>query len=225
MYILYGGDFTRAGLVKWVLDEGGLDYAYRKVDIINGEHKQAPFLAINPAGLVPVLITPSGETLTETAALMLHLADQHGLTDLAPAPGDPLRGRFLSVFFFIASDIKAEMKRFHFPHRYSPRPEDNGKVQDMSKTLVLSRLGPINDRLAKDGPYLLGSRFSIADTFLCFCVTYLDRHAVRAQLPAIGKLLELVKARPMAARLIGETEQAADDYSAMMKAQPEGVIR
>ena len=72
MYILYGGDFTRAGLVQWVLDEGKLDYEYRKVDIIKGEHKEPAFRAINPAGLVPVLITPGGETLTETAALMLH---------------------------------------------------------------------------------------------------------------------------------------------------------
>ena len=50
MYILYGGDFTRAPLVQWVLEEGKIDYELRKIDILNGEHRSAEFLAINPAG-------------------------------------------------------------------------------------------------------------------------------------------------------------------------------
>src|SRR5215213_7186278 len=100
MYILYGGDFTRAALVQWVLEEGDLDYELRKIDIIKGEHRAAEFLAINPAGLIPVLITPDGDVLYEAAALMLYLADRHQLTELAPAMTDPHRGLFLSTIFF-----------------------------------------------------------------------------------------------------------------------------
>ena len=99
MYILYGGDFTRAVLVQWVLEEGNLDYELRKIDLAKGEHRAAEFLAINPAGLVPVLITPEGEAVYEAAALMLYLADRHQLTELAPAVTDPLRGLFLSAVF------------------------------------------------------------------------------------------------------------------------------
>ena len=60
MYILYGGDFTRSVLVQWVLEEGGLEYEFRSIDILKGEHRAPDFLAINPAGLVPVLITTLG---------------------------------------------------------------------------------------------------------------------------------------------------------------------
>src|SRR5690349_11792053 len=91
MYILYGGDFTRAPLVQWVLEEGGLAYELRKVNILKGEHRAPEFLAINPAGLVPVLITPEGEVLHEVAALMVYLADRHQLAGLAPAMTDPRR--------------------------------------------------------------------------------------------------------------------------------------
>lgn len=77
MYVLYGGDFTRATLVQWVLEEGKIEYELRKIDILKGEHRSAEFLAINPAGLVPVLITPDGDALHEAAALMLYLADRH----------------------------------------------------------------------------------------------------------------------------------------------------
>ncbi len=37
MYILYGGDFTRSVLVQWVLEEGGIEYEFRKIDILKGE--------------------------------------------------------------------------------------------------------------------------------------------------------------------------------------------
>lgn len=225
MYILYGGDFTRSWLVQWVLEEGGLPFQFRNIDIVKGEHRKAEFLAINPAGLVPVLITPEGEALSEAAALMVYLADRHGLSELAPPPGDPLRGLFLQTIFHLVSDIQSEMKRFHFPHRFSPRTEDNFKIQDMAKALVLSRLAVISERLVRNGPYTLGPRFSLADAYLCFWVAYLDRDEVFRRLPLIAKLYGLARARPKLRPHLEETEKSADTYAAQMKQNPEGVIR
>ena len=224
MYVLYGGDFTRAPLVQWVLDEGGIPYDFRKIDIVKGEHRTPEFLAVDPAGLVPVLITPEGEVLYEVAALMVYLAERHQLTDLAPATTDPRRGLFLSSVFWIASDIQAEMKRFHFPHRFSLKTEDARAIQEMSKALVLSRLDVMNTRLSRNGPYVLGSRFSLADFYLSFWVAYLDREAVRKQLPDVARLYQLVRSRPSAARYIEETEKASDAYADMMRKNPGGVI-
>jgi len=224
MYILYGGDYTRAALVQWLLDEGKLDYELKKVDIIKNEHRTAEFLAINPAGLVPVLVTPEGDTLHEVAALLVYLADRHQLTNLAPAPDDPLRGRFLSAVFHIASDIQAEMKRFHFPHRFSLRTEDNGRIQEMAKDLVLSRLEVVDARLAKGGPYTLGDRFSLADFYLSFWIALLDRDTVRQRLRSVARLYDLVRNRPGASRYLVETEKMADDYAELMRRNPCGVI-
>jgi glutathione S-transferase len=224
MYILYGGDFTRATLVQWVLEEGKIEYELRKIDIQNGEHRSAEFLAINPAGLVPVLITPDGEALYEAAALMLYLADRHQLTELAPPLTDPDRGLFLSTVFHIAADIQSEMKRFHFPHRFSLRREDNAGIQDLARSLVLSRLNVINTRLAKRGPYVLGTRFSLADFYLSFWVAYLDREAVCRQCPLIATLYGLVRSRPSAVLYLEATERTADAYAEMMRTHPEGVI-
>lgn len=183
MYVLYGGDFTRSVLVQWVLDEGGLAYEFKNVDILKGEHRASDFLAVNPAGLVPVLITPEGQALYETAALMVYLADRHGLTDLAPPVADPSRGLFLSTIFYLASDIQSEMKRFHYPHRFSPRTEDNPVVQGMARRLVLARLAVMDERLARSGPYVLGERFSLADAYLTYWVAWLGREAVCGSLP------------------------------------------
>jgi glutathione S-transferase len=224
MYILYGGDFTRAPLVQWVLEEGKIDHELRKIDILNGEHRSAEFLAINPAGLVPVLITPEGEALYEVASLMLYLAERHQLTELAPAVTDPDWGLFLSTVFHIAADIQSEIKRFHYPHRFSLRRDDDAGVQDLAKSAVLSRLKIMNTRLAARGPYVLGPRFSLADFYLSFWIAYLDRQTVCQQLPSIARLYELVRSRPSATAYIEETERAADAYAAMMKKHPGGVI-
>ncbi|OWV79511.1 glutathione S-transferase [Rhizobium sp. R634] len=224
MYILFGGDFTRATLVQWVLEEGKIEYELRKIDILNGEHRSAEFLAINPAGLVPVLITPDGDALYEVAALMLYLADRHQLTELAPSSNDPDRGHFLSAIFHIAGDIQSETKRFHFPHRFSLRSEDNAGIQDLAKSLVLSRLSVMNTRLARKGPYVLGARFSLADFYLSFWVAYLDRKSVCMQFPSIAKLYDLVRTRATATPYLEETERMAEAYAEMMKQNPSGVI-
>lgn len=207
MYILYGGDFTRAALVQWVLDEGKLEYELRKVDILKGEHRAAEFLAINPAGFVPILITPDGDALYEVAALMVYLADRHGLTDLAPAATDPRRGVFLSTVFNIAGDIQSEMKRFYYPHRFSLRREDDAGIKDLAKALLFTHLDVMNTRLAKCGPYVLGDRFSLADFYLSYWMAFLDLDVLCKRFPSIATLYDLVKSRPSATPYIEEEER------------------
>ncbi|MFT3780257.1 MAG: glutathione S-transferase family protein [Ottowia sp.] len=56
---------------------------------------------------VPTLVLPGGEVLTETGAILLHLADAHPRARLSPAPGDAARGQFLRWMFFVSSAIYA----------------------------------------------------------------------------------------------------------------------
>jgi glutathione S-transferase len=224
MYILYGGNFTRTPLVQWVLEEGGIDYELRMIDIINGEHRSAAFLSLNPLGLVPVLITPEGKTLTEVAALLLYLAERHDLSELVPGLTSPDRGHFLSAYFHIATEIQAETKRVHFPHRYSLRRPDDHGIQDQAISLIFARLRVLDAKLAKRGPYLLGERFSLADFYLCFWIAFLNRKEVCLQFPAIATLYDLVRSRPRAAAYLDDTERQAEAYGELMKMKPGGVI-
>lgn len=224
MYILYGGNFTRTPLVRWLLEEGGIDYELRMVDIINGEHRSAAFLSVNPFGLVPVLITPEGKTLTEVAALLLYLAERHGLSEVMPGVTNPDRGHFLSAYFHIATEIQAETKRFHFPHRYSLRRADDHGIQDQSRLLIFARLRVLDAKLAKCGPYLLGDRFSLADFYLCFWIAFINRKEVCLQFSAIATLYDLVRSRPRAAAHLDDTETQADAYDELMNKTPGGVI-
>jgi glutathione S-transferase len=116
------------------------------------------------------------------------------------------------------------MKRFHYPHRYALRPEDNAGVRELARSLVLTRLDIVNRRLSEGGPHLVGSRFSLADFYLCFWVAYLDRSTVCSRFPAIGRLYDRVRSRPRAGTHLEATEKAADAYADMLQRHPEGVI-
>lgn len=224
MYVLYGGDYTRSAMVRWMLEEAGTDFDFRRIDILKGEHRAPGFLAMNPAGVVPVLVTPEGQVLTETVALMLYLADRHGMAALAPPADDPARGPFLSALMHVACDIQPEMKRFHYPHRYVVRAEDVGRVQDMAREMVTERLGVVEARLAAAGPYLLGSRFTMADALACYWVAWLGHEEAASRHPRLGRMYGLVRERPGIGAVLAETEAMAVRYTAMMQASPGGVI-
>jgi len=82
---LYGGVRSRASMPRWYLEEKGLAYDWIQLDLEAGEHRQAPFTAVNPFAKVPALVdgtvlSATGESLHlfESGAILLHLADHHG---------------------------------------------------------------------------------------------------------------------------------------------------
>ena len=69
-----------------LLHEIGAPFELQLVDRAQGAHKSPAYLALNPNGLIPVLV--DGDlVLYETAAIALHLCDTHPAAELAPALG------------------------------------------------------------------------------------------------------------------------------------------
>ena len=206
MYVLYGGGVSRSVGPQMVLEEAGLAYELREVDIAAGEHRTAEFLAINPAGYVPALITPEGETLHEAAAIMLYLADRHGLDDLAPRVDDPLRGRFLSRLFFHTNDIQPAMKRSFYPERYALEPDHIPQVREAAREMARERWSVLDGYLAACGPYHLGERFSLLDLHMALWVNagVAAPRDMAEEFPAVGACFARVMARPKAAALLDD---------------------
>ena len=119
MYTLYGGKFTRAIINEMVMAEGDIEFEVITVDTGAKEQVSPEFLKLNPAGWVPVLVTPEGDNLYETPAISLYLAERHGLTHLVPTIEDSDRGLFLSAYFYITDELEPALKRYFFPHRYA----------------------------------------------------------------------------------------------------------
>jgi len=198
MYILYGGGVSRAAGPQMVLEEAGLAYELRSVDIDAGEHRSAAFLALNPAGYVPALVTPGGEILHEAAAIMLYLADHHRLDALAPPADDPLRGRFLSALFYLCDDIQPPTKRFFYPERYSEDAADAPRIRARARAMARERWQVLDRTLAAGGPFHLGERFSLADIYMAVWAAYgLDSpRDILDDFAAVRACFEQVAARP-----------------------------
>ena len=214
MYILYGGGLTRTVGPQMVLHEGDLAYELREIDIMCDEHRRPEFLAINPAGYVPALITPEGQVLHEAAAIMLYLADRHGLDDLAPATDAPERGLFYSKLFFLTNDVQPAMKRYYFPHRHSTDDADTPRIKARALDTATERWAVVDDHLAAHGPYHLGARFSLVDLYMAMWAAFgfEPPETLLPQFPAVWRCYDLVAARPKIAALLKETEAIVEDF-------------
>jgi len=218
MYKLYGGKFTRAIIVQMVMAEGDIDYEHIEIDIIKDEHRKADFLALNPAGYVPVLITPDGKTITETPAINLYLCEKHSLSELAPGIEEDDRGFFLSSLFFLSDDLEPALKQVFYPHLYVLREEDIAAMKQKSLNLAMNRLGMIEKRLQANGPYHLGERFSLVDIILSFWLEYLNCGGQLDDYPALSNCLKLVAKRPVLRPYFEQLTAWQEEYARLQAA-------
>ena len=121
--------FATPNSVKVViaLEELGLAYDLKPVNVRAGEQKAQAFLALNANGKVPVLVD-DGFVLTESAAILVHLAEKYG--SLMPADG-PDRARVFEQLFFHAS-------AFYLAARFLSAVTGRGEIRrgDLWKTDV-----------------------------------------------------------------------------------------
>lgn len=198
-YILYGGGVARDIVVRMVLQEGDIPHEVRFVDGVTGQHRTDEFLKMNPAGYIPALITPAGDVLFEAAAIMLHIAEAHELTELVPMPGDPDRGRFLSWLFYHTSEIQPAFKRWFYPHRFSTLgAAGRDKIMDRAHEMLLDRWSVLDKELQAKGPYHLGERFSVLDMHMAMwaCYGMRDTNDIIDAFPGVREVVERVIARP-----------------------------
>src|SRR5688572_15397098 len=87
MITVFGGQTSRSLRVVWLMEEMGLPYRVRQVDMLADE-QDAEFLAVNPANFIPA-IQDGDVTMVESIAIMEYLMGRYGPTPLAPSPSDP----------------------------------------------------------------------------------------------------------------------------------------
>lgn len=172
-----------------VLCEAGLPHQLIKVDLktkkIEGD---GDFLAINPKGYVPTLVTSAGDVLTEGPAIVQYLADLAPEKELAPAAGTMARVRLQEWLNFISTELH---KSFTPLFRNAP-----AEWQEVVRAGLAARLSLVAATLEKQ-PHLLGEHFSVADAYLFTVLNWAKW--VKLDLspwPALGAYLARIAARP-----------------------------
>ncbi len=120
------------------------------------------FRDISAKGMVPALMLPDGELLTESAAILQYIADQAPATGLAPAFGTPERYRLIEWLSFTSS----ELHKKHLWMMFSPSTQAEIKI--WARGGIGAVLGHV-DRHLQGRDYLVGDRFTVADAYMLWC--------------------------------------------------------
>jgi glutathione S-transferase len=114
MYVLHYAPDNASLIVRLLCEEAGLAYRCELVDRAARAQDSPGYRRLNPAGLIPTLETPDGP-IAETGAILLWLADRHGL-----GPDAAGRGAFLQWLFFLSNTAHADLRRLFYPAQYAP---------------------------------------------------------------------------------------------------------
>lgn len=183
---LYHHPFSRASKVVWMLEEAGVDYELRWVDIMAGAHKTPEFLKLNPMGKLPVLV--DGEALvTESAAIALYLGDRYAPGRLAPALDDPARGTYLRWAFFSPSVLEPAAAAKASGGQFNPGAVGWGSYEAMLDATEMA---------VGKGPFLLGERFTMADIILGGTMSFLLQFKMVDARPAFEAYVKRIEDRP-----------------------------
>jgi glutathione S-transferase len=203
MYKLFYAPGSAAMAPHAVLEETGAKHELVLVDLGKKAHQRPEYLKLNPKGRVPVLVDGKF-AMTESAAIIMHLADRHPEAKLAPANGTPERAHWYQWLLYLTNTLQPTFLEYFYPERSFP---DAPNTQQQLKASAEHRLAGmfiyIDAELATRGPYLLGDKFSAADIFMHM----LARWSRWFEKPAyryihIKQLTDLVKARPAVQRMM-----------------------
>ena len=156
--IFYGAPQSRAVIVHWMLEELGVPFEMRALDLKKEEQKQPAYRAVNPMGKVPAIVH-NGVAIAEAAAICCYLADAFPQAGRAPAIGDPLRGPYLKWLFFGPSCLEPAVT-----DRMFKRPEVNKTALGWGG--YDAAVGHVADAAGAASPWLLGGRFTAADVVI-----------------------------------------------------------
>ena len=185
-----------------LLEELGAQYELVRVDRANNAQKSPEYLALNPNGLIPVMV--DGDlVLYETAAICLHLADTHPDAALAPSLGTPQRAHFYKWLIWLTNTLQATLIVYFYPERWADTPEAIAQVKAHAEAKTGAQLDQLDAELARGaGPWFLGATYGVLDAYvltLCRWTRGFGRPA--RGLPHLGPYLERVLARPASQRV------------------------
>lgn len=154
--------------VVWLLEEMGLAYRLRDVDLLKGVENDPEFLAINPAGFIPALVD-GDVTMVESIAIMEYLMARHGPTPLAPAPHDPSFPTYQQFLHLGEAGLGMAAYILVGARNFAPESDRNSWSARQAQEQFETRLRLVRRQLAR-APYMAGDAFTAADISVTYAL-------------------------------------------------------
>lgn len=185
------------------LEEAGVPYTAVRVDFAKSEQRQPEYLAINPKGRVPALVTDRG-ILTETPAILAFIAQSYPQAALAPLD-DPFALAQVQAFnSYLCSTV-------HVAHAHRVRgnrwADDPAAIAEMKRKApeAVSACFDLIERDMFKGPWVMGEAYTICDPYLFTVAEWLEGDGVDlSRLPKVIGHRNRMSERPAVRKAIGE---------------------
>jgi len=201
MYTLYWARGTGAMAPQIILEEVAASYELVVLDEDKGEEMEAEYLAVNPRGQIPSLGLPDGSIMTESAAIVLHLADSHADIGLLPVVGSAARAQVYRWLFYAVANLYEAVLRLYYSDRYTADAACAESVK-LSAREYLDRSWDLLEAERGDGPYLLGDQYSVIDPYLLMLAQWHEQpETLFARCPKLKLLCDTVQSRPAVQRI------------------------
>ena len=152
--------------------------------------------AVNPLKQVPALVLPSGEVMTESAAILIHLADSHPGSGLSPPLDSPMRPRFLRWMSYISAQIYAlywirdDLSRLAADEAHEPviKARTTARIE-ACWTMMAAQVEPA-------GQFMLGDQISVLDLYMAVESRWGPRRRAFYAAAKLGEVAKRVDADP-----------------------------
>ncbi len=185
------------------LEEAGAEYDAVRLDFRTNEQRKPEYLAINPKGRVPALVTDEG-VLTETPAILAFIAQSFPSAGLAPTADPFAFGSVQAFISYLCSTV-------HVAHAHRMRgyrwADDPAAIEEMRRK-VPTTVGECFDLIEREmikGPWVMGEAYTVCDPYLFTLAQWLEADGVNpARIPIVQDHRRRMLERPAVKRALAQ---------------------
>jgi glutathione S-transferase len=198
---LYEFGPTRSLRARWTLQELGVDFESVKVNILQGELGTPAFRRLKPAAKLPVLV--DGDfVLTESAAIVLYLAEKHPQRHLIP---EDLRDRAEMYRWLMFTVTELEQPLWRMTRHRSLYPEAERLPGDIAiASREFRQMAQVMDQHMRGREFVAGDAVSVADFVLAYTLDWGNEVKLLDETPGLIAYMERMYARPRATQRIAQ---------------------
>jgi GST-like protein len=211
--------------VTMFLEEAGLDYTLKAVNIGKGEQFKPDFLALAPNNRMPAIVdhAPAGGgapvSLFESGAILLYLAEKTGRFI---APDIAGRAEVLQWLFWQMGGLGPMLGQNHHFTQYAPEKVPYAIDRYVKET---NRLYGVLDRRLADRAYVAGADYSIADmASFPWIVPYEKQGQTLEDFPHLKRWFNAIAERPATKAAYARAPEVNPDFGKTMSEEAKKVM-
>ena len=208
MYKLYYVPGTCALASHIALEEAGADYSATRLDFKANQQQSKEYLAINPKGRVPSLVTDRG-IITETPAILAYIAQTFPKAKLAPLDDAFAFAQVQSFNNYLCATV-------HVAHAHKGRgyrwATDESSFADMKRMVPKSVSAGVEliEKGMLKGPWVMGEQYTVCDPYLYTIALWLEGDSVDLKtLTRVADHMKRMAERPAVRKVMGEQQAKA----------------